>query len=154
MIERCRALEQASRAAAATEAEVFRGAMLDALAHEFKTPLATIIMAAGGVREAGPLGREQLELAETVEEEASRLGQLTTRLLRLARLDREEVKPQMEYADIRSVVDSVVEQYCRRWPERKLSWIPGDRINAPVDRELLWLGLGQLVDNACKYSQP
>ena len=154
VIERCRALEQASHAAAATEAEVFRGAMLDALAHEFKTPLATIVMAAGGVREAGPLGREQLELAETVEEEASRLGQLTTRLLRLARLDREEVKPQMEYADIRSVVDSVVEQYSRRWPERRLSLIPADRIDVLVDRELLWLGLGQLVDNACKYSQP
>ena len=154
VIERCHALEQASHAAAATEAEVFRGAMLDALAHEFKTPLATIIMAAGGVREAGPLSREQLELADTVEEEASRLGELTTRLLRLARLDREEVKPQMEFTDIRSLLDSVVEQYSRRWPERKLSLIPGDRIDVLVDRELLWLGLGQLVDNACKYSQP
>ena len=32
-------------------AEVFRGAILDALAHEFKTPLATIVTAAGGLRE-------------------------------------------------------------------------------------------------------
>lgn len=85
-----------------TEAEMFRGAMLDALAHELKTPLATIVMAAGGIREGGPLRREQLELAETVEEEASRLGQLTTRLLRLARLDREEIKPHIELTDIRS----------------------------------------------------
>jgi len=153
MMERCYAFEQASHAAAATEAEVFRGAMLDALAHEFKTPLSTIVTAAGGIREAGPLRAEQLELAETVEEEASRLGQLTTRLLRLARLDREEVKPQMELTDIRSVVSSVVEQYSQRWSEHRLSLIPGKRVDALVDRELLWLGLGQLLDNACKYSR-
>jgi signal transduction histidine kinase len=84
------------------------------------------MMAAGGVREAGPLRPEQLELANTVEEQASRVGELTTRLLRLARLDREEVKPQMEFTDIRSLVNSVVEQYSWRWPERKLSLIPGD----------------------------
>jgi CheY-like chemotaxis protein len=96
MTERLRAYEQASHAVVATEAELFRGAVLDALAHEFKTPLATILTAAGGIREAGPLRPEQLELAHAVESEVSRLEQLTTRLLRLARLDREEVKPQME----------------------------------------------------------
>lgn len=55
MTERLRAYEQASHAVVATEAELFRGAVLDALAHEFKTPLATILTAAGGIREAGPL---------------------------------------------------------------------------------------------------
>jgi two-component system, OmpR family, sensor histidine kinase KdpD len=154
MVERCQAFEQASHAAATTEAELFRGAVLDALAHEFKTPLATIVTAAGGIRGAGPLRREQSELAETVEEEASRLGQLTTRLLRLARLDREEVKPQMELTDIRDVVSSIVEQYSRRWPDRQFSLADGPRVDVLGDRELLWLGLNQLLDNACKYSRP
>lgn len=153
-VERCHALERATHAAAATEAEVFRGAILDALAHEFKTPLATIVMAACAIREVGPLVGQQLDMAVSVEEEASRLAQLTTRLLRLARLDREEVKPQMEPTDIRGLLSSVVEQYARRWPERRLSLIPGDRIEAQGDRELLGLALGQLLDNACKYSEP
>jgi two-component system sensor histidine kinase KdpD len=154
LIEQRHAFERASRSAAATEAEMFRGAMLDALAHELKTPLATIVLAAGGIREAGPLRGAQQELAHTVEEEASRLGQLATRLLRLARLDREEVKPQMELTDIRDLVSSVVVQYARRWPDRRLSLIAKERIDAVVDRELLWLGCAQLLDNACKYSPP
>ena len=154
MMERSRAFRGASRAAAATETEVFRGAVLDALAHEFKTPLATILTAASGLLEIGPLLPEQVALAQVVESEASRLSQLTSRLLRLARLDREEVKPQMELTDVADVVRSIVAQYSRRWPDRHLRLIGSTRVNVNGDRELLWLGLGQLLDNACKYSRP
>ena len=153
-LEQRRAREQTTRSLAAAEAEVLRGAMLDALAHELKTPLATIVMAAGGIREAGPLRRPQQELAETIEEEASRLGQLTTRLLRLARLDREEIKPQMELTNIREMLTSLIDQYSQRWPERRIAFLAGTRVDAAVDRELLWLGIAQLLDNACKYSLP
>jgi two-component system sensor histidine kinase KdpD len=153
MIEQLRAFQQASHAAAATEAEVFRGAVLDALAHEFKTPLATILTAAGGLRETGPLRTEQLALAEAVESEASRLEQLTTRLLRLAKLDREEVKPQTELIDLAEVTRALVDQHSRRWPGRHLVF-KGARVRVLGDRELLWLGLAQLLDNACKYSRP
>ncbi|HZM12473.1 MAG TPA: ATP-binding protein [Candidatus Limnocylindrales bacterium] len=152
MMERARAFHRASHAAAATEAEMFRGAVLDALAHEFKTPLATIITAASGLREAGPLRSEQKELAEIIESEASRLGQLTSRLLRLARLDRDEVKPRMELTDLGKVVKSVVNQYVLRWPDRRLQLIKSDRVDVLADQELLRMGLGQLLDNACKYS--
>jgi two-component system, OmpR family, sensor histidine kinase KdpD len=67
MLERARVFRDASHADAAAQAEVFRGAILDALAHEFKTPLATIGTAAGGLRETGGLRPEQLELAEIAE---------------------------------------------------------------------------------------
>ncbi len=87
--ERTRAFQKASEAAAAAQTEVYRSAILDALAHEFKTPLATILAAAGGIREAGSLRAEQMEMTETVESEATRLGNLASRLLRVARLDRE-----------------------------------------------------------------
>ena len=154
MMERSHAFRRAGQAAAAAETEVFRGAVLDALAHEFKTPLATILAAAGGLGEVGPLLPEQVELMRAVESEASHLSQLTSRLLRIARLDREEVKPQMELTDIADVVRSVVAQYSRRWPDRRLKLIGSAKVNVNGDRELLWLGLVQLLDNACKYSRP
>ncbi len=154
MMERSHAFRKASQAAAAAETEAFRGVVLDALAHEFKTPLATIMAAAGGLGEVGPLLPGQVELTQVVESEAARLSQLTSRLLRLARLDREEVKPQMELIDIADVVRSVVAQYSRRWPHRLLKLVGTARVNVNGDRELLGLGLGQLLDNACKYSRP
>jgi two-component system sensor histidine kinase KdpD len=155
MIERAGAFRRASYAAAATETEAFRGALLDALAHEFKTPLATILTAADGLRALGTLQPEQLELTEAVESEASRLAQLTSRLLRLARLDREEVRPQMEPVVIAEVVKSIMNQHWSRWPDRRLLLLANsNRLTVMGDRELLWLGVGQLLDNACKYSQP
>jgi two-component system sensor histidine kinase KdpD len=153
MLERVRVFRDASLADATAQAEVFRGAILDALAHEFKTPLATIVTAAGGLRETGGLRPEQLELAEMAEMEASRLGLLTSRLLRIARLDREEVKPQLELTDLAELVTHLADQYEERWTDRKLSLskdVPVAEVLA--DRELLRLAVRQLLDNACKYS--
>ena len=87
LLVRTRAFRSASHAIATAQTETYRSAILDALAHEFKNPLATILTAGGGLREAGPLGPEQQEMAEMVETEAARLGHRTSRLLRVARLD-------------------------------------------------------------------
>jgi two-component system sensor histidine kinase KdpD len=152
-LERARVFRDASHADAAAQAEVFRGAILDALAHEFKTPLATIVTAAGGLRETAGLRPEQLELAEMAETEASRLSLLTSRLLRIARLDREEVKPQLELTDLAELVAHLADQYQEHWTDRKLSLskdVPAAEVLA--DAELLRLAVRQLLDNACKYS--
>jgi len=155
MLERAHAFNRASHAAAAAQTESFRGAILDALAHEFKTPLATIVTAAGGLREVGPLGPEQLDLTDLVETEASRLTLLTSRLLRTAQLDREEVKPQMELTDMADLVTGLANQYSRQWTDRKLSIRKQtESTGVMADPELLQLALRQVLDNACKYSVP
>jgi two-component system sensor histidine kinase KdpD len=155
MLDREHAFTKASHAIAAAQAELFRGAILDALAHEFKTPLATIVTAAGGLRELGPLGPEQLELTDIVEAEASRLCLLTSRLLRTAHLDRKEIKPQLELTNIGDLVAGLVDLYSRQWTDRKLSVrTETDTTAVMADPELLGLALRQLLDNACKYSLP
>jgi two-component system, OmpR family, sensor histidine kinase KdpD len=154
IIEQSLAFKRARDDAARAEAEVFRGAILDALAHEFKTPLTTIVAAAGGIQAAGPLRGEQRQLAEAVESEGLRLEQLTTRLLRLARLDREEVRPRMELIDVGEVVQNLVDQYSKRWADRGISFDGEQSFETIGDKELLRLGIGQLLDNACKYSRP
>jgi two-component system, OmpR family, sensor histidine kinase KdpD len=129
--------------------------MLDALAHEFKTPLATILAAAGGLREAGPLGPQQLQMADTVENEAARLGSLTSRLLRTARLDSEEIRPRMELIDLTSLIAPMVSRYSARLPDRRIVLTnPREVVEVLADPELLRLTLNQLIENACKYSLP
>jgi two-component system sensor histidine kinase KdpD len=154
-LEQARAFRKASDDTAAAQVEVFRTAILDALAHEFKTPLATILAVVGGLRESPRLGADEVELAAMIESEAARLSSLTSRLLRMAGLDRREVKPRMRNTDITALVRRVAHRYAAQSPERQVSVsCQGQPGEAPADRELLDLALTQLLDNAFKYSIP
>jgi len=154
-LERARAFRSATAAAAHAQAEMLRSAILDALAHEFKTPLATILTAAGGLRAAGSMQPQQSELAEMIEVEASRLGDLTSRLLRLARLDREEVKPRLEKIDAAELAEMSAKRYSKIWPDRRIFFRRQEGLSeVRVDPELIGLALSQLLENACRYSEP
>jgi signal transduction histidine kinase len=90
-----------------------------------------------------------------IEAEASRLGDLTTRLLRLARVDQEELKPRLRPTDAAELADRSVRRYSKLWPDRKISFREQGEINEIlIDPELIGLALSQLVENACRYSQP
>jgi two-component system sensor histidine kinase KdpD len=154
LLARIRAFRKASAASAAAQTEIYRSAVLDALAHEFKTPLATILAAIGGLRESGPLLQEQMEMADTVENEAARLGNLTSRLLRTARLDREDIKPRMEWVDLGRLAARVAEYYAAKSSDRRIQVTAHEPALVFADPELLQLTVGQLIENACKYSQP
>ena len=155
MLERAHTFRNASHAAAAAQAELFRGAILDALAHEFKTPLATILTAAGGLREVGPLCSGQSELTEIIETEAARLGTLTSRVLGTSRLERQQLKPRLDRTDMTALVVNLVEQYSRQCADRRFFVAKGaSATEVLADSDLLQLALRQLLDNACKYSPP
>jgi two-component system sensor histidine kinase KdpD len=152
-LDRASSIRHASRAAAEAHTETLRSAILDALAHEFKTPLAAILAAAGGLREAAPVGGAQAELADIVETQAARLTSLSSRLLRLARLDREDLKPRLEPVACAALVSSLVDRYSCQAPDRRILLhvmdVPGE---VPADAELYELALSQLLENACRYS--
>jgi two-component system, OmpR family, sensor histidine kinase KdpD len=155
MVQRAHSFKQASEAAAATQLEVLRSAILDAFAHQFKTPLSAIFAAAGSLRETGPLLPQQETLVETIETEATGLGHLTTRLLRMARLDRDEINLRLQMTDIGGLVRRLVNQYAghgngHHWVMR----IPEEPVPVPSDPNILGLAIVQLLDNACRYSPP
>lgn len=154
-LERRHSFLHASRAAATAQSESYRTAILDALAHEFKTPLATILAAAGALREADAMGPYHREMAETVESEAARLGRLTSRLIRTARLEREEIKPWIELIDLNGTIADTVEYYTKISSGRRVVVVKEcDSTEILADPELLRLAVSQLLDNACKYSAP
>jgi two-component system sensor histidine kinase KdpD len=154
-LERAHAFRRASHEAAAAQAEAFRGAILDALAHEFKTPLATVLAVIGGIRESGQLEPEQEEMAGMIESEVSRLSRLTTRLLHTARLDRDELKPRLKPLEIDPFIERVVDRYTAQTHEHHVSVTScHPTVEVLADRQLLDLALTQLLDNAFKYSLP
>jgi two-component system, OmpR family, sensor histidine kinase KdpD len=155
MVLRARSFEQASAAAAATQVEVLRSAILDAFAHQLKTPLAAILAAAGSVRATGPLVGQQEEMVETIEVQAMGLGHLTTRLLRMARLDRDEIKPKLQILDLGRIVERILNQQKARANGYELAVnLPHEPIEILADFEMLSLAIIQLLDNAFHYSLP
>jgi two-component system sensor histidine kinase KdpD len=154
-LDRVRAIRSASEAAAEVRTEALRTAILDALAHEFKTPVATILTAAGGLLATAPLTPVQSELAALLESEAARLSELGSRLLRLSRLDSQEVKPKLRPFDLHAGLASLVERYRNQFPDRTFDFVAtGEPVEAAADAELFELAAGQLLDNACRYSPP
>ncbi len=154
-LDRAAAFDLARAEALNAEAEVLRSAILDALAHEFKVPLATIMTAAGGLSVTGRLSPDQAELAGLIESESERLSEVTTRLLRLAKLDRDQVKPQAEPTGLAGLVEAVARRQRMLWPDREIiigsAGVPTDAV---ADQELIRLVLTQLLDNACRYATP
>jgi len=152
-LERGHALQAASAASAISQAEILRTAIVDAFAHQFKTPLAAILAAAGGIRETGPLDPRQLEMAGMIEEQALRLDRMTTRLLCTARLDQAAVQPRLEPTELGALIACVVAQ-CHAGEGAIFHHVNPSPIHVASDRELLGLAVAQLLDNALKYGQP
>ncbi len=154
-LERGRSFDRESQAQAERKSEQLRTAVLDALAHEYKTPLTSLRAAATGLLEIGGLNSIQTELASLLDSEVGRLNSLTTRLLRMSRLDREDVRLHLEHLDPDELVRSVVGGMQDVLAGRPIH-IQGQAGQAflRADRELAGMALAQFLDNANKYSDP
>jgi two-component system, OmpR family, sensor histidine kinase KdpD len=153
MVQRAHSFQHASEAAAATQVEVLRSAVLDAFAHQFKTPLAAILTAAGSLRSMGPLISQQEEMVETIENQAAGLGHLTTRLLRMARLDRDQIQPKLRGIDLTRLVQGLLKQYQSKADGHNLTaTIEDSPVEVLAESEMLALAIIQLLDNAFRYS--
>ncbi len=151
-IERTRSAQKKNRAEAARNTEQLRTAVLDALAHSFKTPLTAIQTASSGLLAIGKLGESQNELVEIIDEEVGRLANLTTRLLQTAALDAREIRVRFSKIHLLPLVESVVGDQPDDNKQRIRIVRPESLEGIQGDAQLLRLALEQLIDNALKYS--
>jgi two-component system sensor histidine kinase KdpD len=151
--ERCRSYEKETRAESAKQTEQLRVAVLDALAHAFKTPLTVICAASSGLQEIGTLDKSELELAELINQEAISLNQLCTRLLQTAKLEASNVTLRTEPVILSRLVKEVVSQLTTTLKGHPVELSIQEQ-DTPMqgDRELLMMILTQYLDNAAKYS--
>jgi two-component system, OmpR family, sensor histidine kinase KdpD len=98
-IERARSFSAESNAEAARQAEQLRCAILDGLACAFKTPLTTIRSCSSGLLEIDRLPGTEKRLVTLIDTEASRLDELTTPVLRTARVNSLTIHPKRAVAN-------------------------------------------------------
>ncbi len=154
-LARAQSVEKETRAEAARQSEQLRTAVLDALAHAFKTPLTTILAASSGLLEAGGLSYQESELVTLIDDQAVVLNDLTTRLLQTARLEGGEMNLHPEGIGIGELIDEVVEPFSAQLRNRPTRILVEDpELPVRVDIHLIVMALRQLIDNAIKYSDP
>jgi two-component system, OmpR family, sensor histidine kinase KdpD len=152
-LERARGQDAAASAEAARRSGELRATMLDALAHEFKTPLTSMKVAAADLRGSVADARNQ-ELATIIDEDLDRFQALVSDAVQMVRLDSGDFTLRVDCHDLAEIVASTVRQFEARLDGHTVI----TRVPAPLalraDRELLGLALRQLLDNAVKYSPP
>ena len=121
-----------------TQAEE-RQALIDALAHEMRTPLTAILGGARLLQQSRLSGSQQSELLDTMAREASRLSTMDERLLLLTRLDHEA--PAFAPFDSRAMAREALSVY-------DSVRLEGDGAVFVGERELTILLLRNLVVNA------
>ena len=151
--DRYRAFANESRIETERRTEQLRATVLDSLAHAYKTPLTAIRAAASGLSEMGHLSAGQADLVGLIDEQASVLANLTTRLLTTARLDAGEVKIHATPVGVAPLIEEIVTSLHDRLASMKVSIdLADDEMVVYCDRQLMIMLLTQYIDNACKYS--
>ena len=153
-LERVRTSEAASRAEVARESEEFKSTLLDAIAHEFKTPLTSIKAASTSILSDGArLSPQLMELTTIIDEETDRLSLLVTEAVRMSQIDAGKVRLDRKRFDLKPLLETLAEQFAPRAEGRKLTLsVPKKMSRVNADSDLILLALRQLIENALKYS--
>ena len=153
-LERARSQEATARGEAARESGELRATIMDALAHDLKTPLTAATAAATDLRASAALAAREHELATIVAEELDRLQALVTDVVRMLRIDAGDFVVRKDRQSLRALVGDLLRRLSIRLDGHVVrNNVPEDQM-VEADRQLLELALGQLLDNAAKYSPP
>jgi two-component system sensor histidine kinase KdpD len=96
-IERAHAIEMVGKTEAAREGERLKSALLDAITHDFRTPLTSMKASVTTLLSPAKLdGGQRDELLHIIDEECDRLNRLVGEAAEMARLEAGEVKLQIE----------------------------------------------------------
>jgi two-component system sensor histidine kinase KdpD len=154
-IERARAQEATSHAEATRQNEQLKATLLDALAHEFKTPLTSIKAAITSLLTNSGKDPVERELLTVADEEADRLTTLLTRTIEVARIEAGHVKLHRTASSVGTLVAEALEQLKRFCEGRDVRVsIPEDLPQANADPGMVVMVLRLLLDNALKYAAP
>jgi two-component system, OmpR family, sensor histidine kinase KdpD len=159
--DRYGALANETRIEAEREAEQLRATVLDSLAHDFKTPLTAIRAASTGLSEMGRLSPAQAEMVALIDEQATLLADLTTRLLTAARPEPDDSGEAPAGGVLHRAperVDELIEESLESLADRSAAArveieVPQEPLVLDCDRRLVGMLLAQYLDNACKYAE-
>jgi len=151
-MDRAREQEAAMRAESSRRHQELKSMLLDALAHEFQTPLTSIRAGIDAMLADSP-GRDQQEWLEIMNEESGRLSAMMTEAIQMARIEAGHVDLDVQAHTIEDLVCSALDREVARGLPIEID-LPQDLPPVAADAGLIRLVIRQIAGNALKYSQP
>ncbi|MDB5664724.1 sensor histidine kinase KdpD, partial [Cypionkella sp.] len=153
-LERLGLTEDLAATRLATETERLRSALLSSVSHDLRTPLVTIIGAAGSLTDPEGLPEaSRRELAELIREEGERLDRYVQNLLDMTRLGHGALRPKLSAVDLAEVVGSARHRMRAILRLHPLTTdLPETLPPVQADPVLLEQVLFNIIDKAAKYA--
>ncbi|HEX3427371.1 MAG TPA: ATP-binding protein, partial [Candidatus Limnocylindrales bacterium] len=139
----------------ARRADALKSALLDAVSHDLRTPLASIRAAAGSLADPDVAfdARTARASASAIDAEADRLDRLVREVLDLSRIEAGSLRPELEPLVLADVVGLIVERLRPILGDRPISVAIPDDLDPVLADEVLLDGLvSNLVENVARHT--
>ena len=154
-LERAQLREQALRTDLLEEVDRLRHALMGAVSHDLRTPLASMKVASSMLLDPpAPLSEADVrELYDLIDLETDRLTRLVTSLLDMTRIDAGELEVRRVPVAVRGLVDEAVASLLASLNYHRVEVdIPHDLPEVDVDPLLIGQVLANLLDNASRHA--
>lgn len=154
-IERSLLNQERTRAEVLARTDELKTAMLSAVSHDLRTPLASIKAAATTLLQPGIewSDEDRRELLETINDEGDRLNHLVTNLLDLSRIESGTLTPKRDWYDLTEVIFDALDRCRPLLGEHRVDvQIPERTTAVHLDFVMISEVLANLIENAAKYS--
>lgn len=156
-VERVNLVREAEQTKVEVETERLRNALLSAVSHDLRTPLAVIAGASTTLLEGNSAinQKTQHELLQTIVDESDSLNRLVGNLLDTTRLEAGALKLNSEWQSLEELLGVVLNRLQNQLADRSIKVdLPIDLPLILADGVLLQQVLFNLLENATKYSPP
>ena len=134
--------------------ETLRTDFIANVSHELKTPLSVIANYAAILQRPGLTAEEKNEYAKAISDAAQRLARLVTNILKLNKLENQQIFPQAEEFDLGEQLCACLLQFEDAWERKDLNIETdiAEDVRIRSDAELLSLIWNNLISNAIKFT--
>ena len=154
-VERARLRESATDTEVLRRTDALKTALLNAVSHDLRTPLASILASAASLRQEDVAwtDAEREGFASDIEEQATRLSRIVTNLLDLSRMEGGALKPDRGWYDVGALIDDVVGRLRPLSVDHPISVsAPDDLPPVPLDYVEIDEVLSNLIENAIRHT--
>lgn len=151
-IERAQLLGERRDAELTRHSEQLKGALLASLAHDLRTPLTAIRIAANNVRGSWLSDEERAGQSDLILAEVERLARLFHNVLEMARIDAGAVAADARWTFPSEIVAAAREQVEQALPQHLLDVRIEDDVPVKLDPRLVAGAVAQLLQNAAQYA--